>query len=264
MHSRVFIGEVLHGRKLPVEHIFTYPAYSLCLDLDELPLLRRYSKLFGHNEPRPFSIYDRDYVHSGAGSIAEKIRAQLRDRGCCEEISRIELVTMPRFLGFAFNPVSFYFCFDAQGAVRYQIAEINNTYHQRHSYFFGGPEAPPVARAHQEERHTVTKYITKKEFFVSPFNRVEGEYDVAFADICSRLDVRFNIRHGDATTFVSRLSGEATPFCAATLRKLLLKLPLSILLTLPRIFWQAQRLRFQKQLPMLWVPKARSSRTVEL
>jgi len=264
MHSRIFIGQVLHGRKLPVEHIFTYPAYSVCVDLDELAALGGQSCLFGYNRFRLLSIYDRDYVHGGAGSIAEKIRAQLRERGCTEEITRIELVTMPLFLGYAFNPVSFYFCFDATGVVRYQIAEINNTYHQRHSYFFGGSDAPPIAGAHQEESQRVVKYSIKKAFFVSPFNFVEGEYDVSFADIRSRLDVRFNIRHGDTTTFVSRLWGEAKPFCAAQLGKLLWKFPLSILLTLPRIFWQAQRLRFQRQLPMLWVPKARSAKTIDL
>lgn len=264
MYSRVFVGKVTHGRRSPVEHVFTYPTFYFCLDLDELKTLSEGSGLFGYNRFRPFSIYDCDYVVPGNGTIKEKVLEQLRQNGCDDQIERIELVTVPRFFGWVFNPVSFYFCYSASGRVRYHLAEINNTYSQRHTYIFGGPGVPAQSSDKDSASSEVFRYEINKEFFVSPFNFVEGRYDVFFADPTTKLDVRFNIFSGGQTTFVSRVWGDARPLKGGVMIKLIATYPFTALLTLPRIFWQAQKLRFLKHLPMLWVPKARSSKTIEL
>ena len=264
MHSRLFVGKVTHGRKLPVEHVFTYPTFYFCLDLDELETISVSSGLFGHNRFRPFSIYDCDYVTPDSRTIKQKVQEQLKQNGCDDKIERIELVTVPRFFGWVFNPVSFYFCYGSSGEVRYHLAEINNTYSQRHTYIFGGPAAPIKSDDNSGTSRGLARYQVTKEFFVSPFNLVEGMYDVSFSNPEARLDVRINLVAEQETVFVSRVWGDAEALTKPAMTRLLISYPLTTFLTLPRIFWQAQKLRFIRQLPMLWVPKARSAQTLEL
>lgn len=266
LRSRIFSARVMHARIDPVGHQFTYPVYTYCFDLDELADIPKVISWFGYNTFRPISMYDRDYLRdesptSAGKSIKEGLLVELRAQGCVEHIQRVELITSARFLHYAFNPVSFYFCYGTDGKIRYHVAEINNTYGERHIYVLGSPAAPAVPSAgssHSQAKH----YRTGKDFFVSPFFNVEGEYDFYFGDLSAALDVRINVVKNGKTVFVSRISGEGAELTPRNIARTIVRFPCSVLLTIPRIYWQAQVLRFVKKLPMLDKPEPMSAMTI--
>lgn len=246
--SSILIGRVMHSRRSPVEHTFEYPVYMYRVALEELDgFASGLGPLFGYNRYRPVSIWDRDYLFSGEGTIKDRLFALLRERGVdCASIASVELVTGARFFGYVFNPVNFYLCYDAEGATLGHVVEINNTFGERHAYvLFDRIEFGKSARF---------LYRGEKSFFVSPFNRIEGRYEYQFSHSEAEFDVRIDLLHEGGRPFISRLWGRCSPLTRRSLLRTILAFPIGAVMTMPRILWQAQVLRFKKRLPMLDPP----------
>lgn len=236
----------MHARRKPVEHAFKYPVYVCAFDLDELEELEKKNLLFGYNRLRPVSLHDSDYLDQKPGSIREKVLRFIDEQsGSRSEIQRIELITTPRFLNYAFNPVSFYYCYDSTETLRCAVAEVNNTFGERHFYFLNQPK--------ESKDGFLGHYASEKEFFVSPFFDRKGQYDFRFSDLKEKLDIRVDLYQNNECVLVSQLCGKPEAFTNFNLLKIILRFPLSVLLTIPRIHWQAAKLYFQKKLPI--VPK---------
>ncbi len=255
MNSRILAGHVAHARLAPVHHAFRYPVYFFALDLDELDALQEQSWLFGHNRVRPLSLHDRDYLRGRPGPIREKLMRFLEDEGCADGIARIELVTAARWFHYAFNPVSFYQCLRADGSLRCAAAEVNNTFGERHLYILHDGLAPA-------EADTPARFTHGKEFHVSPFNDMSGEYRFTFSPPGGAVDIRVDLWKDGRPVFTSQLCGEPRPFTAANLRRILLEYPLTAALTVPRIVAQAARLYFGKKLPVFTKPAPSSPMTI--
>ena len=133
MKARICRGTIIHRRQRPVGHQFTFPYYFYVFDLEELDDIHAGVKIFSRNKWNIISIHDKDYL-AGSGSIKEKILHYLKGAGCADGIYRIELVTNARYFGYVFNPVSFYYCYRRDGSVRAVVAEVNNTYGDKHLY----------------------------------------------------------------------------------------------------------------------------------
>ena len=135
--SALYAGAVMHQRLRPARHRLSYRMFSLLVDLDELPALAARLRWFSLDRFNLFSLHERDYgdvaSHAGGGGLRACVERQLRAAGLPAG-GAIRLLTMPRILGYAFNPISVYFCDDASGAVRALIYEVNNTFGERHSY----------------------------------------------------------------------------------------------------------------------------------
>ena len=135
--SALYVGTVMHQRLRPARHRLRYRMFSLLLDLDELSALARRLRWFSLNRFNVFSLHERDYgdVRSAADGAGLRacVERQLRAAGLPAG-GAIRLLTMPRILGYAFNPLSVYFCDDADGALQALIYEVNNTFGERHSY----------------------------------------------------------------------------------------------------------------------------------
>lgn len=246
MNSRIFIGEVTHTRQQPVVHRFRYPVYYYAIDLQELSELDRSLGWFGYNRWRPVALFDRDYLGREPGSIATKLMGHLRRRGLAEDITRVVLVTCARYFGYCFNPVSFYYCYGNDSNIRCLVAEVNNTFGERHLYVLDEQSEPlPGFAAH---------YRVPKSFYVSPFNRVEGDYDFRFADLDDRLDAQIHVFHGQQKVFAAWVRGRSVPLDRGHLLATLTRFPLNALLTVPRIHWEAARLFFQKKLAIVIKP----------
>lgn len=246
MNSKIFIGEIYHSRRQPVPHKFRYPIYCYAFDLAELQELDRRLPLFGYNRWRPVSLFDRDYLKDGCESLAAKVMTVLRERGLGQEVAKIYLVTTARYLGYAFNPVSFYYCYDQQHQLRWVVAEVNNTFGERQLYVLDEPAAPVKGFA--------AHFRVPKAFYVSPFNKVEGDYDFRFADLDDRLDAQIRIFEGDEAVFHSWIRGRAVTLNSRNLLATLFRFPVNAALTVPRIHLQAARLFFQKKLPITIKP----------
>jgi cyclopropane-fatty-acyl-phospholipid synthase len=242
VNSAIFTATLQHERTEPVTHRFRYPLVLYALDLDQLPALDRAVPWFGHNRARPVSIRDRDYLERGAGPLREKLARVLRRAGVTEEFPQVTLLTAAGLLHPAFNPVSFYFCYGAGEALRTIVAEVNNTFGERHVYVLrdlredGGLLEPALA--------------TPKAFHVSPFFDRTGGYRFRFADPRRRLDIRIDLVRDGRAVFRSRLTGTARPLDAANLARTLARHPVTVALTIPRILVQAARLYLGHRLPV--------------
>ncbi len=254
MNSRIFSGEVVHHRLGPVEHRFTYPAYFYALDLDELPALDREVRGFGYNRASVASIRDRDYLDPGWESIRDKLHVRLRAAGLDEAVGRVVLVTSARYLGHVFNPVSFYLCHGQDGELRAVVAEVNNTFGDRHLYLLSDVQRGSEGGAWLAQ--------ADKEFFVSPFFDVSGRYRFAISDEGGRMNLSVNLEREGGMVLRARLAGKGVPLTTRTLWRTLLRFPFSVLLVLPRIHWQAAKLYFRKKLPIHRRPQPRSAMTI--
>uniref|UniRef100_A0A832MMQ5 DUF1365 family protein n=1 Tax=Eiseniibacteriota bacterium TaxID=2212470 RepID=A0A832MMQ5_UNCEI len=242
MNSRLYVGHLGHARRGPVDHAFRYPVVVAALDLDELPELGRRLRLFGHNRPRPVSLWDADYLDRGPGTVREKLLARLAPRVPAGEIGRVVLVTAPRVLGHVFNPVSFHYCYRHDGALRCVVAEVNNTFGDRHAYVLD--DLVPAAGGVE------TRRPAPKAFHVSPFYDLAGAYRFRFSDLGARLDVGIDLERDGRLAFRARLTGSARPFDDRALAAALARHPFDMLLTLPRILAQAAQLAVRRRLPV--------------
>ncbi len=255
MNSMIFNGFVKHERLKPQPHAFHYKIYVYGIFLDELEALHERLPLFGHNRFRPASIHDGDYLHEGPGSIRAKLFPFLQRKGCGASVSRILLITSARYWGKVFNPVSFYYCFREDGEVECVVAEVNNTFGERHLYVLC--ESERVANG--EKLH----YRAPKDFHVSPFNNVAGDYDFLFTPrVDKELDVRIELRRDGDLILRAQLWGQALPLNSRIHARTLLRHPLVPRLTMPRILWEAARLHFKKNLHVHTKPRPRSFMTI--
>ncbi len=242
--AHLVLGSLWHARRAPVHHEFTYPAFALRVNLDALPRLDSDIRGFGYNRWRPVALHDRDYLTHRTGSIRDRFLACLREAGLARTPASVILVTMPRVLGYAFNPVNFYYAVGQEGETLAFAAEVNNTFGDGHLYLLTEPQpdAPDGMLA----------YRTGKAFHVSPFNDLKGEYRFTVsppdADL---LDIRIDLVRDGQTVLQAQLRGEARELTADSLRSVGLRYPLSVALTMPRILAQAARLRLRHRLPVV-------------
>jgi hypothetical protein len=223
-------GHTWHGRKGAVENAFRYGIDYVLLDA-EAPL--EAPRLFGRNRTGLASVWDRD--HGGApkaGRGAAWVRETLAERGLPAP-DRIELLTQPRVLGHVFNPVSFWICRDAQDKVRVIIAEVSNTYGERHSYLCHRDDLAPITA--QDRLHA------NKIFYVSPFLRIEGGYEFRFDLRPDRIGIWIDFTGGNGGV-IATLVGPRKPLTTGGLIMAALRRPFGSRRVLGLIHWQALKL----------------------
>jgi len=246
MNSRIYMGRVMHARKSPVMHRWVFPFYFYAIDLDELPELDRTVRGFGYNHWRPVSLRDADYLR-GSGPFRERL-AQFID---IAPIDRIVLVTVARFMMRIFNPVSFYYCLRKDGSAACMVAEVNNTFGERHLYVLEGGSTFPLHCRHD------------KQFHVSPFNDMHGTYDFSFSEPGDDLSIEIRLTRNGAAIMNAALWGEGRPLTTESLWKAMLRYPFNAWMTMPRILWQAALLHYKKKLPVFSKPKPTNPMTIK-
>ncbi len=255
MNATIYVGKVNHTRISPVKHTFRYPVYYYAFDLASLNQLDKDCPLFGYNRFRPVSLHDKDYL-SPKGDLFSKAKAFLEQHSDdVAEISRITLVTAARYFNYVFNPVSFYYYYDQQDQLRHVMAEVNNTFKEKHIYLLTNPLDAGAS--------SFLKFRADKQFHVSPMFDRKGSYDFYFHPLDERLDVRMHLVKEDNTVFSAQLRAQARPFSTKNVLKTISQFPLTTALTVPRIVWQAARLHYQRRLPVYDKPIASSSMTIK-
>jgi len=251
--SNLYEGEITHARTKPVKHNFSFPIYTFVLDLDELELLDKKIRFFGYNRGSVFTLYDSDYLGSGQGSIKEKLKNWLNKFGYEEKYTTVKMITTLRVFKHTFNPVIFYYCLDSEDNIVYHVAEVHNTFGEGHLYILKNGKKSKVG----------TEYLVPKEFHVSPFNKVEGDYNFHFSQLKEKLDVRINVSKNNKNFFYARISGNAQKITRYKLVKLIMKYPLRTLLVIPKILAEAAKLYYVKNLEIIDKPDPSSERTYE-
>jgi DUF1365 family protein len=193
--------------------------------------------LLGRNRLAFASIRDADHGR-GDSDMAAWALAQARAMGAPEEaLSELWLLTQPRTLGFLFNPVSFWFFKDAAGATRAVLAEVNNTFGDRHSYLCSLPDFAPIGPG--------DAIAAEKVFHVSPFQEVAGAYRFIFDIRADEIDIRIDHRRDGRHGVIATLAGELASVSRKGVLKALLRRPLGALRVFLLIHWQAIKLKLK-------------------
>ena len=239
--SSVVMGEVGHWRHSPRAHSFSYPMLTLQLDVDELEEGRLNSLFFRYNSWSICSVRSSDYLF-GEGSLRDKIQSVLAREGVSERPFRVTLVTMPRYFGYVFNPVSFFICFDQSERVIGCLTQVTNTFGESYLY-------PLVCDDTTLPKAAIpVEWDFDKSFYVSPFFDTEGRYKVRVESEGKRLEVIVELFKASQSVFGAKLSGDSRPLTKSNLMRALVHFPCALLLTMPRIHWQAMLLFFRAKI----------------
>ncbi len=248
----IFSSRIAHTRHEPVLHSFVYPLLVFGIDLNELPDLDRQIFLFGYNRKRPVSIHDSDYLSGDNCSIKEKLLKLLETSGLSKTAERFLTITMPRTWGYSFNPVSFHLIYNSKGEMISAVADVNNTFRERHIYILNDPE----------EVDGFTRFTSDKVFHVSPFFDRHGQYEFFFSNLQESIDIRINLRRKGKLSLSTRLWGQSQSLTSRNLALALARYPLGTFLTMPRILAQAARLYYNRKLPVFAKPDPASPLTI--
>ena len=223
-------GHTYHGRKGQVRNAFRYGVDYVLLDAEaelETP------GLFSRNRRNLFSVWDRDHGgRPGEGQGANWLRDVLKSRGL-DAPARIMLLTQPRVLGHVFNPVSFWLCYDRQGGLFAVLAEVTNTFGERHSYLCHKPDGAAIGPS--------DRLAASKIFYVSPFQPVGGGYVFRFDIRTNRIGIwiDYNQKNGG---LIATLTGNRRALTNGAILRAALRRPFGSRRVLGLIHWQALKL----------------------
>lgn len=229
MKSCLYECKVMHHRLTPKPHRFTYRIFMFYLDLDEVGEVARCIPFFSRNRFNLFSFHDADHLGEGEGGIMPKLRAYLASAGISlPEGGAAHLLTLPRVLGYVFNPVSFYICTDGGGAPVCAIAEVGNTFGEKKLY--------PIPQRSADGRFRLT---TAKHFYVSPFSAPDMDFDFRIAVPGERIEIHVDTLDGSKKALLSTMAGRRAPLTPGRLAWFAVKYPLMTLRVILLIHWNA-------------------------
>ncbi|NRB04778.1 MAG: DUF1365 domain-containing protein [Rhodobacteraceae bacterium] len=223
-------GQTFHGRKGDVNNAFRYSVDYVLVDAEAHV---RGPFLFRRNGRAPFTLDDKDHggdPKNGRGAVwAREVLAQHQITG----IDKIELLAQPKVLGHVFNPVSFWLCRRADGALIAVISEVTNTFGERHSYLTHHSDLRPIGRS--------DRLTAQKIFYVSPFQPIEGSYEFRFDITEERVGIwiDYNQSHGG---LIATLTGTRKPLSNRSILRTMLRRPFGSRRVLTLIHWQALKL----------------------
>jgi len=204
--SALYLGRVRHRRGGPTSHAFSYRMWSVLLDLDELPRLVNRIPILSHNRLNLLSFDDRDHMRPVAGNVRGKLAGWFAERGVDPPDGPVLLLTTLRHLTHVFNPVSFYYCYSANGRLCHVVAEVNSTFGETYCYLLEAPDGDRV------DGHTADKVL-----HVSPFQPMQGRYRFFVSRPDDRLSVHIEVERGGEVAFDATLTSRRRPLSSRTL-----------------------------------------------
>ncbi|MBB3320421.1 MULTISPECIES: DUF1365 domain-containing protein [unclassified Rhizobium] len=260
LQSALFPGKVTHKRLKPKQHRLTYHIYSLLIDLDELEALDRGLRLFSVDRFNVFSFYRKDRGDRSGSDLKKQVERSMLAAGVEPDGGSIRLLTMPRLLGWAFNPLSAFFCYGKDGALRAILWEVDNTFGERHGYMIP-VETPDGAEIVQ---------LCDKAFFVSPFMDMNLRYEFRVLPPSDKILISIGALDEEGLLLTARHLAQRTELTDAALLKTFFATPLLTLRVIGGIHWEAikiwlkgVRLRVRPKPPKHSVSLVRNDRIEE-
>lgn len=257
--SAIYRGEVMHQRLRPLRHRLRYRLFSLLLDLDELPALDARLKLLSVNRRNVLSFREADHGDASAPGLKAQVENWLQAAGL-QRGGRIRLLTMPRLFGYAFNPLSVYFCSTPAGLLQAIVYEVNSTFGERHHYLL--PVSPQQACAAQAGQAIAQRCA--KRMHVSPFIGMEAHYAFRIRPPLAGapLHIGVDVHEAQGPLLLAAFGARRHPLTDAGLLRALLLHPLLTLKVIAAIHWEALLL-FLRRVPLLRrPPRATESITI--
>lgn len=231
--ATIYGSKVMHRRLGAGAYQFVYRVFSLLIDVDRLAELDTLSPLFSVNRFNLVSFHEADHLPEKSAGLREWIDAVLEGNGIPAKNTRVQLLCFPRILGLVFNPLSIWYCEGQDGQPMAVLCEVRNTFGERHCYLLR-PEvnsAPwPLRQSHA------------KEFHVSPFMEMRGEYHFRLARPQERLHVHIRETVGKQLKLVASQNGVAYAFTSRNLVAQLVRVPWQTVKVVAAIHWQALKI----------------------
>ena len=226
MNSCIYNGEVTHTRFKPVRHFLKYKTFSLLIDLDEINLLDKSIGIFSHNKFNIFSFYDKDHGDRDGGNLKDWVISNLEKFHIKENITNIKVLCYPRILGYVFNPLSIFYCYEKDKLVAI-FYEVKNTFNEQHTYIFKIKNNEEIIQK------------CRKKFYVSPFMDMETFYNFKLLNPNEKLSVFIKQTDVDGTILTATQTGDKKEFSYKQLAINFLMYPLMTIKIISSIHYEA-------------------------
>lgn len=231
MDGALYVTRVMHRRLVPPLYRFVYRVFYLLVDVDRLDALSARLRFFSHNRFNLLSLRDSD--HGDGRGLRRWAESLLRAQGIELAGGRVRLLAFPRVLGFAFNPISLWYCEHRDGGLRAVIVEVNNTFGEKHSYVLASGGAPLPYELTMEK---------DKVFHVSPFLERVGRYRFTLSTPDSRVRLAIHETRERQPILDATLAGERRAMTDAAILGQVLRMPLMTVKVVAGIHWEALKL----------------------
>ncbi|MET3205289.1 UNVERIFIED_ORG: DUF1365 family protein [Arthrobacter sp. UYEF13] len=239
--AAIYRTSISHVRQSPLKNAFTYRSYSWFVDVDRLPVLRGFM--------RPLAVFRAaDHLGDPGATIRSNVERYLRTRGMEPDGGAIRMLTSARVFGHVFNPLTLFWCYRMSGELQCVIAEVHNTYGERHCYLL---ETDPSGRA-----------SVPKAFYVSPFNDVDGQYRMKLPAPGQRLSVSIVLEREGQRPFAATMDGHRRPATGRNILAAAVAVPAAPLLVSALIRIQGIKL-WARRLPVIKKPHHPSQEAVQ-
>lgn len=230
-------ASVAHRRTRPFDYSFRHRTTQWLVDArdPEAGIPRRWRWLA--------SIRPADHLGSRGTSLPEKLRVLLDEQGLSWSADRVLVLTNARTAGYVFNPLTTYFVFAADGSLEGILAEVHNTYGERHVYPLESVRDAPTSPVSLAT-------AVSKEMYVSPFFAVEGRYDIRARLTDDRVSVAITLTQGDEQVFTGSVDGRLQPATRRTALRAMVRDPLASQRVTALIRWHGVRL-WLRRLPVV-------------
>src|SRR5436190_3410971 len=189
MDSAFYVGTLRHRRFRPIPHEFTYPIFMSFLDIDRIPELMQISAFAGYDRWNWTSFNNADYFGDVRMPLRDRLYVDAQANGVDLPQGRIFLLTHLRYLGYVFNPVSFFYCYDRNDSLSAVLAGVNNIFGEMYNYWL----TPQLQVAAGNSR----TYDVSKAFHVSTFLGMNCRYRFIFSDPATSIAVQMNMTGAD-------------------------------------------------------------------
>lgn len=242
MNSCLYKATVMHHRMEPKVHRFNYSVFMFYVDLDEIDTLAKKYFMFSRNKFNFFSFRDKEHLQLPAGNpdqtktTKQHILDYLKQNNINSVDGKIMLLTGMNVLGYNFNPVSFYFCYNKADQPVCAIAEVSNTFREMKPYLL------------DKETLTDNRFLlnTTKYFYVSPFFDHDANFEFKLGIPAEKLNIRIDTIKEQRRSFISTLTGVSRKMSATNLMWYALRFPLIPLRIMFLIHWNALLLWLKK------------------
>lgn len=248
MEPAIYTGTLRHRRFEPARHEFTYALFMAFLDIDRIPELMAVSPFSSYNRFNWASFDERDHFGDPALPLRERLKTEAARRDIRLPDGPVFLLTHLRYLGYNFNPISLFYCYDAEGRLGPILAEVNNTFGESRNYWLSAGSMEHPSRPHV---HRCTKSL-----HVSPFMPMELDYRFVLPPPGDRLVAHMSTLHGDRTVFDATLTLHREPWNAPVLHRALRRFPWMTAKVISAIHWEALKL-YLKNVPVYTHPARR-------
>jgi len=254
MESAIYTGTLRHRRFEPRRHEFTYPLFMAFLDIDLIPELMKVSPFSSHNRFNWASFDERDHFGDPALPLRERLKADAARQEVELPGGRIFLLTHLRYLGYNFNPISLFYCYDAGGRLAAILAEVHNTFGESLNYWLSPDSIEHPSRPHVHRR--------PKSMHVSPFMPMELDYRFVLPPPGDRLVAHMSTLDSGHSCFDATLTLRRENWSAPALHRALRRFPWMTAKVIGAIHWQALKL-FLKKVPVYTHPARRRENNYE-